>query len=377
MTLRLTWRRIGIALAALVLGGLLFGWSGLFYVGATGGHWGVTNWFLHWVMQNSVRTYSLLVEEPPDLRDRALLARGAGHYATGCAPCHAAPGEPQNPVVSQSLPAPPDFSRRIDEWDSKEFFRIVQHGVRYSGMPAWPEPGRQDEVWSMVALLEALPSLSPEEYRRLAYGQEAAEFPAGGSAALARLSDPAAPVLADCARCHNRDGLGRDGDAFPIIAGQSETYLVETLRAFAEGRRHSGMMQPPAARAGDEALQAIARHYAAQPRAAAAAAPADAALIEQGERIAREGVVAQQVPACLSCHGDEALRRNLAFPRLDGQHAGYLQRQLEAWQSGVRGGGPRQELMRTVADRLTADQVKAVSAWFAAQGTRQEAASRP
>ncbi|KAA2213408.1 c-type cytochrome [Teichococcus oryzae] len=369
MTIRLTWRRIGIAVAALILGGLLFAWSGLFYIGATGGHWGVTNWFLHWVMQNSVRTYALQVEAPPDLGDPALLARGAGHYATGCAPCHGAPGEKQNPVVAHSLPAPPDFSERLDDWSPQQFFQIVQHGVRYSGMPAWPKPERRDEVWSLVALLEALPSLSPGEYRRLAHGEEAARSAPGGSAALGGLSDPAGPVLADCARCHNRDGLGRDGDAFPIIAGQSEAYLLDTLRAFADGRRHSGIMQPPAARAGDEALRAVAAHYAAQPRAPAPA-PADPELLAQGERIAREGIPAQQVPACLSCHGDDALRRNPSWPRLDGQHAGYLRRQLEAWQAGARGGGSRHILMQTVADRLTPDQVGAVSAWFAARGVR-------
>ncbi|MFC7607753.1 c-type cytochrome [Teichococcus aestuarii] len=96
MILRLTLRRVGLGLAALALGGLLVGWSGVIYVGASGGHWAATEWFLHWVMRNSVRTRALALEAP-DLSHPALLDRGAGHYATGCAPCHGAPGSGRTP----------------------------------------------------------------------------------------------------------------------------------------------------------------------------------------------------------------------------------------------------------------------------------------
>jgi cytochrome c553 len=362
MLIRVTWRRAALAVAGVAAAGLLYAWSGLFNVAATGGHWAITEWGLHWVMENSVRTRSLLVEAPPPLDDPALLARGAGHYATGCAPCHGAPGEARNPVVAQSLPPPPDFSRGIAEWTPKEFFRIVQHGVRYSGMPAWIAPKRRDEVWAMVALLDRIETLPAEDYRRLAHGAEAP--PAPGLAALAA---PAGEPLADCARCHNRDGLGRDGDAFPVIAGQNEAYLLQALRAYAEGSRHSGIMQPPAARAraGDAALASLAAHYAAQPRRAVPQT-FDPALLAEGERIARDGLPATQVPACLSCHGTAAMARNPAWPRLDGQHASYLENQLALWREGTRGGAPYGDVMRTIAERLTPDQAKAVSAWFAA-----------
>jgi cytochrome c553 len=370
MLIRLTWRRAVLAMLALAAGALLFGWSGLFNIGASGGHWAVTNWALHWVMQNSVRTRALLVEDPPPLDDVALRARGAGHYATGCAPCHGAPGEPQNPVVAQSLPPPPDFSRDMAEWEPKELFRIVQHGVRYSGMPAWIAPERHDEIWSMVAFLEAFPSTTGEEYRRLAFGQEAERQPAQGTTALERLSAPPASVLADCARCHNRDGGGRDGDAFPAIAGQNEAYLLQTLRAFADGGRRSGIMQPAAARAGDEALRALAAYYAAQPRITAPQS-FEPAILEAGEKIARQGLPESQVPACLSCHGAAALARNPSWPRLEGQHARYLEGQLAQWRDGGRGGGPFGKVMQTVAARLTPEQASAVSAWFAAQGEKR------
>ncbi|MBO1076712.1 c-type cytochrome [Roseomonas marmotae] len=367
MLIRVTWRRAALTLAVLILGGLLFAWSGLFNVAASGGHWAVTNWFLHWVMRSSVRTHSLLVEPPPPLHDVALKARAAGHYASGCAPCHGAPGEPQNPVVRRSTPTPPQFPAELGEWRPRELFRIVQHGVRYTGMPAWIVPERHDEIWAMVAFLEALPVMPPEEYRRLAHGEQAEARPRGGSAGLDGLSNPSAQALADCTRCHGSDGLGRDGDAFPVIAGQSEAYLLQALRAYADGTRHSGIMQAAAARAGGEALQALAAHYAAQPRHAVPQSFGPA-LLAEGETIARQGLPDSQVPACLSCHGSAALARNPAWPRLEGQHAGYLEGQLAQWRDGTRGGGPFRKVMRTIAQRLTPGQARAVSAWFAAQG---------
>ncbi|MFC3127375.1 c-type cytochrome [Pseudoroseomonas globiformis] len=365
MNIRLTWRRAALALGGVLAAGFLFAWSGLFHVGATGGHWAVTNWFLHWVMRNSVRTAALTVEAPPDLDDRALVARAAGHYATGCAPCHGAPGEKQNPVIAQSLPAPPDFSHALDPWSPQELFVIVQQGVRYSGMPAWIEPMRRDEIWSVVAFLQRMPAMSSQDYQALSVGDGR---PPG--AGLHALSAPAPEAVADCARCHGRDGVGRDGDAFPIIAGQSEAYLLETLRAFAGGTRRSGMMQPAAARATDEDLQGLAAHYAAQPRVAAPAPSVQDAVLEEGGLIAREGIPLAQVPACLSCHGAAALARNPAWPRLDGQHADYLEGQLAAWRDGARGGGTQREVMATVAERLTPGQARAVAAWFASQPVR-------
>lgn len=366
MLIRVTWRRTALAVAALALGGLLFAWSGLFNIAATGGHWAITNWGLHWVMQNSVRTRALLVEAPPPLDDVALRARGAGHYATGCAPCHGAPGERQSLVIAQSLPPPPDFSQGIADWDTKEFFRIVQHGVRYSGMPAWIEPGRHDEVWAMVALLERIAGMPGEEYRRLAHGEQATRVAATNPGLAPLGTGGTEEPLADCARCHNRNGLGRDGAAFPVIAGQSEAYLLQALQSYASGDRRSGIMQPAALRAGDDALRSLAAHYAAQPRQPVPQS-FDPALLREGEVIAREGLPSLQVPACLSCHGREALARNPAWPQLDGQHAPYLEGQLALWRDGVRGGGPQRDVMRTIADRLSAEQSKAVSAWFAAQ----------
>jgi len=367
MTLRITFRRLLLGIAALVLAGLLVGWSGVIYVGASGGHWKVTEWFLHWVMRNSVETRALTLSAP-DLSGPALLDRGAGHYATGCAPCHGAPGERQNPIIQASLPPPPELARALADWKPEELFRIVQHGIRYSGMPAWVATERHDEIWAMVAFLGQVEGMDAETYRRLAFGA-GARRPGSGVIGGGSLADAAQDDMADCARCHGLDGRGRDNDAFPVLSGQNELYLYQALRAFSEGRRHSGIMQPPAARAEDATLRSIAAHYASQPRAPVPQ-QAEPVLLEEGERIARQGIPAEGVPACLSCHGAAPLARNPAYPQLHGQHRSYLENQLALWREGQRGGGPYAALMETIATRLTPEQARAASAWFA---TRSEA----
>ena len=221
---------------------MLVAWLGVFNVGAASGHWAVTDWFLHFVMRSSVRTYALGQDAPEPL-PREALRPAAGHYARGCALCHGAPGEPRSPAVRQMLPPPPDLAPRIGEWTDAELFRIVKYGVRYTGMPAWPALARDDEVWAMVAFLRALPGLSPAAYAEL-------------------VTAPAGTLPAGCAGCHGPDGRG-GGPHVPVLAGQSAAYLEASLAAYADGRRASGFMRQVAHDLPAPARAEIARELAA------------------------------------------------------------------------------------------------------------------
>jgi cytochrome c553 len=340
--MRLTRARLVMLAAGALLAGLLFAWSGLMNVGASSGHWAITDWFLHYVMRQSVETHSMGIEVPA-LDDPALVYRGAGHYASGCAPCHGAPGQPRSAVALGMTPPPPFLPARIDQWDPAELFWIVRHGVKFTGMPAWAAPERTDEVWAMVAFLLRLPGLEPEGYRELT-GEE--------------LADPLEPVLAECARCHGRDGDGRGVGAFPKLGGQSEAYLLASLRAYAHGQRHSGIMQPAAAQLDDEQMRRLAQHYASA--APFAEGPAGNAY---GEQIVRHGVPADGVPACNACH-EPATGRYPSYPVLGGQDAGYLAQQLRLFKDGTRGGTPFAPIMAAVARRMSDAQIEATARYF-------------
>ena len=367
----LTPLRAALAVSAVAVGALAFGWSGLFNVAATTGHWPVTDWFLHYVMMNSVKTHTLGVETPANLGDPALVARGAGHYAVGCAGCHGAPGRPRSPVIREMVPTAPDLDEKVSNWEPKHLFWIVQNGIKYAGMPAWPAAEeREDEVWAVTAFLLKLPGMKPDEYRTLAFG---AEIDGTANALNAVLPDssglkPREDVLADCARCHGRDGAGRHNAAFPVIAGQNDAYLLDALKAYAAGKRHSGIMATAAARLPDGELKALAAHYAAQaPAEARSDARLDPALVAAGEKIALEGVRTTGTPACASCHGPSPNANNPAYPRLAGQHAAYLETQLHLWERehDSRGGGPFAGIMRKIAFGMTPADIEAVSAYYA------------
>jgi cytochrome c553 len=357
-------RRVAVLAAILAVAGATITTLGLVPIAASAGHWAVTEWLLHFTMRRAVQMRAMAVEEGPPLDDPALVLRGAGHYAAGCAPCHGAPGAKPSVVSRHMTPEPPLLAARIPAWRAPELFWIVRNGVKFTAMPAWPAHERDDEVWAMVAFLRRLPELAPEDYRRLAFGSS------GGSErdAAVRLKDldePLRRTLVTCERCHGQDGLGRGVGAFPRLAGLSEDYLTASLQTYARGTRHSGIMQPIAAGLEESMIQALARHFS---RLAAAPVPTDQratpALRGQGPRIASRGVPERKVAPCVPCHGPGTGARNPAYPALAGQYAVYLADQLRLFATGRRGGTPWAEVMRISTHRLRESEIQAVSAYY-------------
>jgi len=41
-------------------------------------------------------------------------------------------------------------------------FQVVNHGLKFTGMPEWPVRDRDDEVWAMVAFLKKMPELDEQ-----------------------------------------------------------------------------------------------------------------------------------------------------------------------------------------------------------------------
>ena len=343
-------------LIGLAVVGFLFAWSGLYDVSSSAGHWSVTEAVLEFGLDSAVRTQSMGIEPPP--LDRSdWVALGANHFASGCAPCHGAPGHPRNPITLAMLPRPPPLGEAATKWQTRELYWIVRHGLKYTGMPAWAAEQRGDEVWPVVAFLEALPQLSAADFDALV---------GGGVSGLAGLagSPPATmeATLDSCARCHGGDGRGPVSPMVPSLAGQSAPYLASALKEYRDGARPSGMMQPVVANLDDDRIAALAAHYASLDRTAGPPPDDDTDERRRGETIATLGIAGQRIPPCLACHG-EASRD--VFPRLDGLSAEYIATQLELFRSGVRSGTPKARIMMAIADRLEDSEIAAVAAYFA------------
>lgn len=343
-------RTLAFLAALAVAGGFLVASSGLVSIAASSGHYWLTGWLLHYTMRRAVQTQSAFVEAPPGgLDEPGLIALGAVHYEDGCAPCHGAPGEPRSPVMLAMTPQPPWLPEKVPSWQPEHLFWIVRHGVKYTGMPAWPAQARPDEVWAVVAFLLALPDLDAVAYRRLVAGPMT--LPPGEPEELET-------ILAGCARCHGQDGAGRPEGGVPWIGGQERAYLAATLRAYAEGRRASGIMQPQVAALPAAQLDRLADHYARQPWVAAAGTVPDG----RGAQIAREGIPARGVPACASCHREGA---RADYPRIEGQREDFIARQLMLLRDGARGGTTFGHLMPVFAHRLTDADIAAVATYYA------------
>jgi cytochrome c553 len=185
-----------------------------------------------------------------------------------------------------------------------------------------------------------------------------------------------------CSGCHGIDGNAPQ-PAMPRLAGQNATYLQQQMAAFAAappppsieipawiakpaplpangrgGAVASRYMIGPAHAATDAEAKAAAEWYAAR-KPTPVALVADAALLERGRALFTKGDPGAGVIACADCHG--ANGRGIAtFPALAGQHASYLERQLQAFTDGSR---PLGVSMHGIARGLTAEDRRAVAAY--------------
>ena len=139
---------------------------GLYNVAATNPHFKLTNALLHTVMRYSVKARASGIATPP-LDDPALIEQGFADYREMCQVCHGAPGIDPDEAGKGLTPRPPDLTRTAGRWSDAELFWIIKNGVRMTGMPAWGPTHDDARLWSMVAFVRRLPSLSARDYASL------------------------------------------------------------------------------------------------------------------------------------------------------------------------------------------------------------------
>lgn len=323
----------GLALLGVLGAGAVVGF-GLFNVSAAVGHLPAVSWVLHTTFRQSVKLRAMPAEAVPDLSDPALAELGARHYATACAPCHAAPGKERTATMRAMLPAPPHITEAVAHWEPNHLHWIVRNGIKMSGMPAWPAPDRPEEVWPVVAYLMRVKD-------RL-----------DGAAQAAMVAEPPAQGpehAAYCAGCHG--GVEAHVPRLEIL---TPAYVEHALQEYRRGDRPSGIMQQAVSRVPEAALGPLAEHFTAArpPEPAAAEGAADLPLAMQGT---------DDVPACTACHGPGTARKPLV-PALAGQDRDYLAAQLRLWRAGQRGGS---ELMTKAAQDLTDADIETLAEWYA------------
>lgn len=165
-----------------------------------------------------------------------------------------------------------------------------------------------------------------------------------------------------CSNCHGR--LGNSvSPSFPNLAGQVEAYSISQLQAFkSHGRQDPAgfeYMWGLSRSLTEDQIKGLATYYASQ-KPAKQPLQADAIRIASGKAIFEDGVSAKGVPACVGCHGAQGQGTG-AFPRIAGQHADYLVKQLLVFQSTDE--RPEGSVMKTVSHALSQQDIENVAAY--------------
>ena len=156
---------IGFAMAAVILAA-----TGVVYLKATGlstrGEPGrieamIAKSARAMAIPSSVRT----LQNPVPASSEAV-AEGMAHYADHCATCHGNDGSGKTEMGQGLFPKAPDMRLpATQDLSDGELFYVIEHGIRFTGMPGWgtgTDAGEQSS-WQLVHFMRHLPKLTPEE----------------------------------------------------------------------------------------------------------------------------------------------------------------------------------------------------------------------
>lgn len=153
-----------LVVLAVVAAGLAvaFVYSGAYNIAADEPHWPLTSKLIETLRERSIGSRAGNVQVPAlDAPQR--VAEGAQHYAAMCTACHLAPGMEDTEIRQGLSPQPPRLFEQAGENPAQQFW-VIKHGLKMTGMPSWGATHDDASIWAIVAFLQKLPGLSPEDY---------------------------------------------------------------------------------------------------------------------------------------------------------------------------------------------------------------------
>ncbi len=169
-----------------------------------------------------------------------------------------------------------------------------------------------------------------------------------------------------CQECHESDLLGAPSGETPNLTLQGPDYIERQLYDFRALRRDNSRMHQAALRLEEPEIEALAAFIGAldpEPRRLPEPLSDDVNL---GAQIVRRGM-SDDIPACLTCHGEETTDALSQIPRLHGQNAEYLRTRLSYFKNAELEDVTPYSPMPMIARNMTDEQIRAASAWFASQ----------
>ncbi len=147
---------IGALAIVVAIGAAVFFFGGFYRVA----------WVLVHVRQASVDRHA--TEGPLiSLDDTAVVRAGAHTFDTrGCTNCHGAPGVKWAKFTEGMQPYPPDLKEIVNDREPRQLFWVIKNGIKMTAMPSFGAIGVPDqEIWSIVAFLKKLPTVSEEDFK--------------------------------------------------------------------------------------------------------------------------------------------------------------------------------------------------------------------
>lgn len=168
-----------------------------------------------------------------------------------------------------------------------------------------------------------------------------------------------------CSNCHGLTGQSIS-QQFPKLAGQQEAYLKAQLTDF-KGHIRKDLNGTEymwgVTNLTSQQVSELSAYFSSQaPMKGSRKQNAETKL---GESIFNNGLASQQVLACNSCHGPQALGIS-EIPRLAGQHENYLYKQIMVFKN--TDDRPRGQTMKQVIHNMNEEQAHAVSAYLSSMG---------
>lgn len=194
-----------------------------------------------------------------------------------------------------------------------------------------------------------------------------------------------ATKAAVCGACHGADG-NSPAPNFPKLAGLGEKYLLKQLKDIKLwDQEQDAAKKPKTGRAvlemtgllanlSEQDLADIAAYFASKSTQLSGSKKLEVQVnsgilvdaLELGERVYRAGNMTTGLPACTGCHAPDGKGNAPAgYPRLSGQHPEYIEKQLRAFRAGDRTNDGDQMIMRSIADKMSDAEIKALANYIA------------
>jgi hypothetical protein len=71
-------------------------------------------------------------------------------------------------IIGKGLnPEPPYLADTVGRWTNAQLFWIIKNGIKMTGMGSYGAVHKDEEIWNLVAFVQRLPKMTPEQYGQM------------------------------------------------------------------------------------------------------------------------------------------------------------------------------------------------------------------